>query len=136
MPGGRRRRGRRRSGDRKAGPRQRAADDRDRPARRRGMSAQFACGSGGYWQQRADVVVIGTGVAGLVAALAAHRRGRRVIMLSKASQKEGATATYYAQGGIAVVLPETDDSIEAHVADTLAAGAGLCDPDAVTSIVA
>jgi L-aspartate oxidase len=94
------------------------------------------CGGTGYWQQRADVVVIGTGVAGLVAALAAHRRGRRVIMLSKASQKEGATATYYAQGGIAVVLPETDDSIEAHVADTLAAGAGLCDPDAVTSIVA
>ncbi len=94
------------------------------------------CGGTGYWQQRADVVVIGTGVAGLVAALAAHRRGRRVIMLSKASQREGATATYYAQGGIAVVLPETDDSIEAHVADTLAAGAGLCDPDAVTSIVA
>ena len=95
-----------------------------------------ACGGAGYWQQRADVVVVGTGVAGLVAALAAHRRGRRVVVLSKASQKEGATATFYAQGGIAVVLPETDDSIEAHVADTLAAGAGLCDPDAVTSIVA
>ena len=84
------------------------------------------------WQQRADVVVIGTGVAGLVAALAAHRRGRRVIVLSKAVE----TATFYAQGGIAVVLPETDDSIEAHVADTLAAGAGLCDQAAVTSIVA
>ena len=95
-----------------------------------------ACGGAGFWQQRADVVVVGTGVAGLVAALAAHRRGRRVVVLSKASQKEGATATFYAQGGIAVVLPETDDSIEAHVADTLAAGAGLCDPEAVTSIVA
>jgi L-aspartate oxidase len=83
------------------------------------------------WQQRTDVVVIGTGVAGLVAALAAHRRGRRVLVLSKAPE----TATFYAQGGIAVVLPETDDSIEAHVADTLAAGAGLCDPGAVTSIV-
>jgi L-aspartate oxidase len=57
-------------------------------------------------------------------------------VLSKASEKEGATATYYAQGGIAVVLPRTDDSIEAHVADTLTAGAGLCDPEAVTSIVA
>jgi L-aspartate oxidase len=84
------------------------------------------------WHQRADVVVIGTGVAGLVAALAAHRRGRNVVVLSKASE----TATFYAQGGIAVVLPETDDSVEAHVADTLAAGAGLCDPRAVRSIVA
>ncbi|MGX9791484.1 L-aspartate oxidase [Mycobacterium sp. MMS18-G62] len=91
-----------------------------------------SCGGRGYWQQRADVVVIGTGVAGLVAALAAHRRGRKVVVLSKASE----TATFYAQGGIAVVLPHTDDSVDAHVADTLAAGAGLCDPDAVRSIVA
>jgi L-aspartate oxidase len=83
------------------------------------------------WHQRADVVVVGTGVAGLVAALAAHRRGRKVVVLSKAAD----TATFYAQGGIAVVLPDTDDSIEAHVADTVAAGAGLCDPQAVRSIV-
>jgi L-aspartate oxidase len=89
-------------------------------------------GGGGYWQQRVDVVVIGTGVAGLVAALAAHRHGRKVVVLSKA----GETATFYAQGGIAVVLPDTDDSVQAHVADTLAAGAGLCDPEAVRSIVA
>ena len=91
-----------------------------------------ACGGRGFWQQRADVVVIGTGVAGLVSALAAHRRGQKVVVLSKI----GDTATFYAQGGIAVVLPETDDSVDAHVADTLAAGAGLCDPDAVRSIVA
>ncbi len=88
------------------------------------------------WQQRADVVVIGTGVAGLAAALAAHRAGRRVVVLSKAGRRSGVTATHYAQGGIAVVLPDTDDSVDAHVADTLAAGAGLCDADAVTSIVA
>jgi L-aspartate oxidase len=87
------------------------------------------------WQQRADVVVIGTGVAGLAAALAAHRAGRRVVVLSKARRRSGVTATHYAQGGIAVVLPDADDSVEAHVADTLAAGAGLCDADAVTSIV-
>ncbi len=88
------------------------------------------------WEEHADVVVIGTGVGGLAAALAAHRAGRRVIVLSKAARKPGVTATHYAQGGIAVVLPHTDDSVDAHVADTLAAGAGLCDVDAVTSIVA
>ena len=91
------------------------------------------------WTQTADVVVIGTGVAGLAAALAAHRAGRSVVVLSKADQTRGVTATHYAQGGIAVVLPdnpENPDSIDAHVGDTLAAGAGLCDPDAVYSIVA
>ncbi|CAN5439524.1 L-aspartate oxidase [soil metagenome] len=96
------------------------------------MTTGPACGGGALWQQRADVVVIGTGVAGLAAALAAHRQGKRVIVLSKAAE----TATFYAQGGIAVVLPQTEDSIDAHVADTLAAGGGLCDPDAVRSIVA
>ncbi|GAB3227600.1 L-aspartate oxidase [Mycolicibacterium hippocampi] len=94
------------------------------------------CGGAGLWRQRADVVVIGTGVAGLAAALAAHRHGRRVVVLSKG----GDTATFYAQGGIAVVLPDAcygnGDSIDAHVADTLAAGGGLCDPEAVRSIVA
>ncbi|KUI40321.1 L-aspartate oxidase [Mycobacterium sp. GA-2829] len=90
------------------------------------------CGGSPHWQQRADVVVIGTGVGGLAAALAAHRHGRRVVVLSKA----GSTATGYAQGGIAVVLPGTDDSVDAHTADTVAAGGGLCDPEAVRSIVA
>ncbi|MGB3481234.1 MAG: L-aspartate oxidase, partial [Mycobacterium sp.] len=99
------------------------------------MTRAPACGGTGVWEQRADVVVIGTGVAGLAAALAAHRQGRRVVVLSKARQL-GDTATYYAQGGVAVVIPRTDDSIDAHVADTLAAGVGLCDPDAVRSIVA
>jgi len=100
------------------------------------MTRRAGCGGRGYWQQRADVVVIGTGVAGLCAALAAYRRGQKVMVLSKA----GNTATFYAQGGIAVVLPEVlredGDSVDAHVADTLAAGAGLCDPEAVLSIVA
>ena len=91
------------------------------------------------WNDTADVIVIGTGVAGLAAALAAHRAGRKVVVLSKADQRHGVTATHYAQGGIAVVLPdnpENPDSIDDHVADTLAAGAGMCDPDAVYSIVA
>jgi L-aspartate oxidase len=87
---------------------------------------------------RADVVVVGTGVAGLTAALAAQRRGARVLVLSKAAGPAGSTATSYAQGGIAVVLPDGDsgDSVDRHVADTLAAGGGLCDEDAVRSIVA
>ena len=91
------------------------------------------------WTDTADVVVIGTGVAGLAAALAAHRAGRKVVVLSKADRRHGVTATHYAQGGIAVVLPdnpENEDSVDDHVADTLAAGAGMCDPDAVHSIVA
>lgn len=88
------------------------------------------------WRDDADVVVIGMGVAGLAAALAAHRAGRRVVVLNKSARMHGVTATHYAQGGIAVVLPENDDSVGAHVADTLAAGAGLCDPEAVYSIVA
>lgn len=88
------------------------------------------------WTDRADVVVIGTGVGGLAAALAAHRAGRDVVVLSKAEETHAVTATHYAQGGIAVVLPDNDDSVEAHVADTLAAGAGMCDPGAVYSIVA
>lgn len=81
--------------------------------------------AGPAWRDAADVVVIGTGVAGLAAALAADRAGRSVVVLSKAAQTH-VTATHYAQGGIAVVLPDNDDSVDAHVADTLAAGAGLC----------
>ena len=99
------------------------------------MTRRISCArdwAGIDWQQRAEVVVIGTGVAGLAAALAAQRAGVRPVIVSKAHD----TATFYAQGGVAVVLPDTDDSIAAHVADTLAAGAGLCDPGAVQSIVA
>lgn len=100
-----------------------------------GGRTPVACGAGAdglAWQQRADVVIVGTGVAGLAAALAARQAGARPVIVSKARE----TATFHAQGGVAVVLPDTDDSIDAHVADTLAAGAGLCDPDAVRSIVA
>ena len=102
-------------------------------SRRPSRPAACGVGSAGLdWQQRADVVVIGTGVAGLAAGLAAHRQGARTVVLSKADD----TATFYAQGGIAVVLPFTDDTVESHVEDTLLAGAGLCDPEAVRSIVA
>ena len=84
------------------------------------------------WEERADLVIIGGGVAGLTAARAAARRGMRVLILSKGGPSD--TATQYAQGGIAVVAPQ-GDSVDSHVADTLAAGGGLCDPAAVRSIV-
>ncbi|SLM62071.1 MULTISPECIES: L-aspartate oxidase [Dickeya] len=77
-----------------------------------------------------DVLIIGSGAAGLSLALqlAAHAR---VLVLSKGPLSE--SATFYAQGGIAAVFDETD-SIEAHIEDTLIAGDGLCDRNAVSFI--
>ncbi|GGK68420.1 L-aspartate oxidase [Nocardia camponoti] len=85
------------------------------------------------WEAQADLVVIGGGVAGLTAARTASRRGLRVLTLSKGGPTD--TSTQYAQGGIAVVAP-VGDSVESHVLDTVEAGVGLCDVDAVRSIVA
>ncbi|MGV9677217.1 L-aspartate oxidase [Nocardia sp. NPDC003482] len=84
------------------------------------------------WEAEADLVVIGGGVAGLTAARTASLRGLRVLTLSKGGPTD--TATQYAQGGIAVVAPQ-GDSVDSHVHDTVVAGAGLCDPEAVRSIV-
>ncbi|MEU2093263.1 L-aspartate oxidase [Nocardia beijingensis] len=84
------------------------------------------------WEAEADLVVIGGGVAGLTAARTASLRGLRVLTLSKGGPTD--TSTQYAQGGIAVVAPH-GDSVESHVHDTVEAGAGLCDVDAVRSIV-
>ncbi|MFE7802254.1 L-aspartate oxidase [Nocardia sp. NPDC057440] len=84
------------------------------------------------WEADADLIVIGGGVAGLTAARTASLRGLRVLILSKGGATD--TSTQYAQGGIAVVAPH-GDSVESHVDDTVEAGAGLCDVDAVRSIV-
>lgn len=73
------------------------------------------------------VLVVGSGVAGLTAALEAARYGP-VTVVTKSALSE--SNTWYAQGGVAVVTG-SDDSVQAHVADTLAAGAGLGDPEAV-----
>ena len=78
-----------------------------------------------------DVLVIGAGVAGLRAALAAAEHSD-VIVLAKGRLDQSNTT--WAQGGIAVVLDE-DDSFEDHVANTLDAGAGLCDEATVRRIV-
>ena len=99
--------------------------------------------------EEVDVLVVGSGVAGLSAALAVPA-GRSVLLATKG--RLGHSATRYAQGGIAAVLdlggsgvlmersasPPVDllpDSVAEHVADTLAAGAGLCDPVAVRTLV-
>ncbi|MFE3756623.1 L-aspartate oxidase [Nocardia tengchongensis] len=84
------------------------------------------------WEAEADLVVVGGGVAGLTAARTASRHGLRVLTLSKGGPND--TSTQYAQGGIAVVAPH-GDSVESHVHDTMVAGAGLCEADAVRSIV-
>ncbi len=76
---------------------------------------------------RFDFLVLGGGVAGLSFALQAARHGT-VAVLTKRDRFESNTA--YAQGGIASVLAPTD-SFEAHIEDTLVAGAGLCHRDAV-----
>ncbi len=82
-------------------------------------------------QANYDVLVIGSGAAGLTLAL--HLAARyRVALLSKQRLRDG--STWFAQGGIAAVLDDTD-SVESHIADTLDAGAGLCHPDAVRHTV-
>ncbi|WP_068546730.1 L-aspartate oxidase [Thalassotalea crassostreae] len=78
-------------------------------------------------QHNCDVMIVGSGAAGLTLALKLANYAD-VIILSKASINEG--STYYAQGGIAAVFDE-NDSIDAHVEDTLVAGNGLCDEDVV-----
>ncbi|GIV90988.1 MAG: L-aspartate oxidase [Chloroflexus sp.] len=78
-----------------------------------------------------DVLVIGAGAAGLTAALAAAAAGARVLVLARGTLPESNSA--WAQGGIAAALDPTD-SPHLHIADTLAAGAGLCDVAAVTTL--
>ena len=83
------------------------------------------------WEIDTDVVVLGSGAAGLSVALAA-RPVRDVILITKDTLAAG--STQWAQGGLAAVL-DPNDSIENHVRDTLAAGAGLCNEAAVRTLV-
>jgi L-aspartate oxidase len=78
-----------------------------------------------------DCVVIGAGIAGLRAAIEAAK-GRNVIVVTKGSLED--SNTWKAQGGIASVL-DKDDSFEAHIADTLKAGTGICDKKVVELVV-
>nr|VFK21611.1 MAG: L-aspartate oxidase [Candidatus Kentron sp. LPFa] len=82
-------------------------------------------------QHQSDVLVIGSGAAGLSCALHLSHH-YKVNVLSKGTLFE--SNTLYAQGGVSVVLHE-EDSIESHIDDTLNAGAGLCDPDIARFVV-
>jgi len=79
------------------------------------------------------VAVVGSGIAGLTAALRAHTLGHDVTIVTKSALSDGSTR--YAQGGIAAAL-FPDDSVAAHVADTLRAGAGLNVREAVEALCA
>ncbi|MDJ0466371.1 L-aspartate oxidase [Streptomyces sp. H27-C3] len=84
------------------------------------------------WSIDADVVVVGSGVAGLTAALRCTTAGLRTVVVTKARLDDGSTR--WAQGGIAAALGD-GDTPEQHLDDTLVAGAGLCDEDAVRALV-
>ena len=86
------------------------------------------------WAAEAELVVVGTGVAGLTAAVEAARLGVRVVVVTKDAADAGSTR--WAQGGVAVVVGDVPgDSVAAHVADTLTAGGGLCDEAATAAIL-
>ncbi|MBO0517551.1 L-aspartate oxidase, partial [Streptomyces beijiangensis] len=84
------------------------------------------------WSIDADVVVVGSGVAGLTTALRCMAAGLRTVVVTKARLDDGSTR--WAQGGIAAALGE-GDTPEQHLDDTLVAGAGLCDEAAVRTLV-
>ncbi len=82
---------------------------------------------------RFDVVVVGSGVAGCAIALRLAAAGVWVALVTKGEL--GASTTEWAQGGIAAAFPVEGDSAELHLADTLRAGVGLCDPEATRILV-
>ena len=84
------------------------------------------------WVTEADVIVVGSGIAGLTAALKLRQRVDKVLLVTKTVLSEG--STQWAQGGIAAALAP-EDTPEEHLVDTLIAGVGLCDEDAVRALV-
>jgi L-aspartate oxidase len=86
------------------------------------------------WRRETDVVVVGSGVAGVTSVLAIRRAlpAARIMLATKSVLDDGSTR--WAQGGIAAALGP-GDSPEDHLRDTLTAGAGICDPQAVRALV-
>ena len=79
-----------------------------------------------------DVIVVGSGISGLICALELAKKGKTVCVLAKEAVTEG--SSLYAQGGIAVPLSDSD-SVEQHLQDTLKAGAGLTDIGVAREII-
>jgi L-aspartate oxidase len=84
------------------------------------------------WSETTDVLVVGSGIAGLTAALHLREQGLHVTVVTKVNIDDGSTR--WAQGGIAAVLDPLDTPA-AHAGDTEIAGVGLCDPAAVRVLV-
>ncbi len=84
------------------------------------------------WTVSADVIVVGSGIAGLTTALRLRKRVDRVLLVTKTVLSAG--STLWAQGGIAAALHPGDSPAE-HLHDTLVAGVGVCDVPAVTALV-
>jgi L-aspartate oxidase len=95
------------------------------------VPARLAAAAPG-WTAHADVIVVGSGIAGLTAALRLRQRVDRVLLVTKTVLDSGSTR--WAQGGIAAALHPEDSPAE-HLEDTLVAGAGLCDEEAVHALV-
>lgn len=84
------------------------------------------------WTINADVIVVGSGIAGLTAALELRAKVDRVLVVTKGELSSGSTV--WAQGGIAAAL-DPEDTPDEHLHDTLVAGAGLCSEEAVRALV-
>lgn len=84
------------------------------------------------WTTSAEVVVVGSGIAGLTCALRLREQVDRVLLVTKTVLSAG--STQWAQGGIAAAL-DPEDSPQEHLDDTLVAGVGLCDEEAVRRLV-
>jgi len=95
------------------------------------MSLRVMTTQSNSYLMKFDVAIVGSGLAGLSVALHLAQT-RKVVVVSKRSLLDG--ASNWAQGGIAAVL-DSNDSHEQHIADTLVAGAGLCDEGATRTIV-
>jgi len=82
----------------------------------------------------ARIVIIGSGIAGLFAALRLANAGHAVTVITK--QRPIDSSTNWAQGGIAAILDKTDgEGLESHIEDTLASGDGLCDEEVVRRVI-
>jgi len=92
----------------------------------------------GYrWESTVHLVVLGSGVAGLSAAVRARELGLRVLVVTKDAADTGSTR--YARGGVAVVLDDSSqhgDSVERRAADTVRVGGGRCEPTTARSVPA